>query len=962
MVPGNHEVDRTKVNEPLEFGLTHMFETEDGFNKFYNAEKLKPDSSSIPNDKLGHYFEFIRSRPFGVPIVSNFFYSVHSLALDNLRVGVVCLNSSWMSSHLGNGDEGRLIIGSDVLLEAIEHLEGVDLKFVLAHHPFEMLKDWDSKSLQRAMAQCVDVFCNGHIHDSDFSYTGHMLGSFHVSTSASLYSGRIRNGYSLLNIDLYERSLNVYLRKWYNERRQFDQETEKCKDGVVSYVQFKCGNDERNELIEIGHLRSEIETEADESKFLVPIELQRSIKLGDIFVEPILSLVPSQAARKRDPSQSWGMEDLLLSKQNLLISGRKEFGKSTLLNRLTKLIVDDDSRFGKYIPIKIKYSKLPKNNSNGIVKIVRQSINGVCSVERIEHYLSSGRFIFLIDDWGEASDDPAEKRKQTFFEFFKAYPDCRYVLTANEKLNLDFREERLALVEMFNVKPLYLSPFNSGKLRELLQKWGGFGSNVELEPILQQIVYYFRRLRMPVTPMAATLFIGILFREGQKKNIRNEAYLIENYLESILEKLDNSERKSDLDFKDKEAFLAHVAIEMCRRDQFEWSPLEFENLKVNYYDKLGEKLPSNQFFEDFFVKGILVEKKDGISFKFKFWFSFFLAKQMQKDAQVKSEILESPGYLRYSVALSYKAGLDRNDLELMQEVDRRTQEAFADLVDRYNSKVFGPEEFNQQLIEFTQEIETEIKEKNVTEDKDVVRDEKYLSYDQEDDPEDEESVIEIDLLTLISDIIRNTTEIELSHKKIYIKNVVRNYCSIMWGTLESVRDLIDQLNLSDVSVLVSHNSTKIAGVERTVEMAKELVLQVVPISIILYMIDHLSSAKLERAVAEVMADETDYVRKLFLALLLMNMNREKALKEVKILVEKSSIFAVHYIVYRFLQAYCYEHKGSEESLNQIIKIMEGIRSKYASKSQNDGIPIRNTFATDFKKDILVRQKSLEERT
>ena len=145
-------------------------------------------------------------------------------------------------------------------------------------------------------------------------------------------------------------------------------------------------------------------------------------------------------------------------------------------------------------------------------------------------------------------------------------------------------------------------------------------------------------------------------------------------------------------------------------------------------------------------------------------------------------------------------------------------------------------------------------------------------------------------------------------------------------------------------------------------MAKDLVLQVVPISIILYMIDHLSSAKLERAVAEVMADETDYVRKLFLALLLMNMKREKALKEVKILVEKSSIFAVHYIVYRFLQAYCYEHKVSEESLNQIIKIMEGIRSKYASKSQNDGIPIRNTFATDFKKDILVRQKSLEERT
>ncbi len=46
---------------------------------------------------------------------------------------------------------------------------------------------------------------------------------------------------------------------------------------------------------------------------------------------------------------------------------------------------------------------------------------------------------------------------------------------------------------------------------------------------------------------------------------------------------------------------------------------------------------------------------------------------MQKDPIKKQEVLDSPKYLKYSSALAYKSGLDRNDGELLSEIDKRAQ-------------------------------------------------------------------------------------------------------------------------------------------------------------------------------------------------------------------------------------------------------------------------------------------------
>jgi type I restriction-modification system DNA methylase subunit len=124
----------------------------------------------------------------------------------------------------------------------------------------------------------------------------------------------------------------------------------------------------------------------------------------------------------------------------------------------------------------------------------------------------------------------------------------------------------LTLASDFKAKIGYIGSLNTARIRQLLVKWKA-KQEFDVDGMLNQILYYFQHCQIPVTPLAVILFLGVLFREKKNRNIRNEAVLIENYLETILEKLSPSRRDSESDFRDKEDFLAAVAWEMTKHSK-----------------------------------------------------------------------------------------------------------------------------------------------------------------------------------------------------------------------------------------------------------------------------------------------------------------------------------------------------------------------------------------------------------
>lgn len=948
IVPGNHEVDRTKLKELLEAGLTDKLTDRNSLHKFYNYPD--PDEKKMLEMKLSAYGEF-KANFKNKPIETNYYYDVFKTTISNINFGIVCLNSAWRCLN-DDKDEGRLIIGAEILEKAASVIKDCDIKIAISHHSFDMLTRWDKEDVQSAMVRYIDLFFVGHIHKSDFEHMQRLMGRVYVSTCAPLFSDKFPSGYSLLSLDLENKRLLAYLRRWYpGGRNEFAEETEKCDKGLKIIDDFTCRNEMRNDLLEIFKIRHKLVQQNECSLIIIPLDTLKDIGIYDVFVQPIITDT-SNFVNKTN-KQAFDLNDLLAGIDNLIFFGGKESGKTFLLNYIKDEIFRN-SKFEDIIPVYIEFSKLPKNNVTSIIKDnIVPFLEGNCEKDKIKKYLDLGKIVIIIDDYNDLNDDDREKRVEVLYEFSKIYPKCRYIFSMNENLSQTFREESLRLNELFKAKNYYISPFNTSKIRELISKWRQYSPKIDVDKMVEQIVYCFRQFQIPVTPMAVTLFIGVLFRGGGKKNIKNEAYLIENYLQTILEKIYIKE-DSEFDFQEKESFLAHIAYRMVEKNKFDWEKNEFEKEKIDYFDFLDQDVPSPNVFKELFDKGILQENNQKIYFNCKAWFNFFLAKKMQKEKAKMYEILNRPDYLRYETAIGYKAGLDRNDSELLKEIDLRTSQALKRIMKKNMGREFDTKPAELILLDFSDEIAKEIKEKNTDLEKDKIKDKELLYKESE---ELDELLI---LVTLDSDIVRNTTEIGKLIKQKYLKNSMDYYIYLMWYTLEEVKTFIKKVDMDGLKQILFRDDEdkkkdkKIdVQIRKSIERMKSLVLNIVPASVILYMADHLANNKLDKATVSIIKVEKVILNKLFYSLLLVKLNFNKSLRYIEELIMSSKSYTIDFIILVYLRFYCYENKLSEEMLNDVLELMHKIIKKYKANKHEQLPPfLKDAFISDMRHEII----------
>lgn len=960
IVPGNHEIDRTKTVEVFEKGVDNKLNSSEELMDYVNLLLNKqPEDIKLLKRKMQPYFNFNKKLHKKLsPLKSTFFYEVFKIEKRTTNIGIICLNSAWRSSQCGS-DDGRLLIPDDELIDAINSIKDCDLKFALSHHPFEMLTKWNHKSIKYIMAKDIDIFFNGHMHNSDFTFIRQFLVNLYISTCSSLHCGRLKNGYSLLNLNCVKKKMVVYLRKWYENRKEFDQETEQCENGTVTCDNFKATNNNFNKIIDIISIKNKHSARSSLTALIKPFDVNTDITLSEVFVEPILS-DRSSFDKDVEMANYFPLSKIIDDNKNILFISKKEYGKTTLLKHIKNTILNDEENFADKLPVYIEFSKLPKNNYKSITKVIQESLSNDLTKEEIKSYLNDGVFVFIIDDYDDFNDDFREKRKQTLFDLNRAYNKCRYFITINENVTQSIKKESLPILKTIKAESYYLCSFKTASIRKLLEKWAKI-NHFDVDAMLKQIIFYFKQLQIPVTPLAVTLFIGVLSKDKSKKNIKNEAYLIENYLESMLEKLKPTDSKSELDFHEKLSFLSHFALRMQQNDNYEINRNEFERIKIDYYDYFDEELPNQKVFDDFLKKGILKEENRKVSFNFKFLFNFFLAKAMQKNRSVLDTILDDPKYLKFSTAFAYKAGLDRNDKKLLETIDGRVQIKMKEFFNKHDTKKLDNLEIQSGLIEYDEDIENEIIEKNKPEIKDKLQDEQYLSYDENDqDIKDKDFDDIIELVTLNSDIIRNTREIDTNSKKKFIKNNVKSYKGLMWQTIESFKEFIRDINKDELNELIMSNlkdEEAEIDVDQVIHRVKEIVFQIIPISIIRYMSDHLGNPKFKRTIVSIIKTEKELSLRLYLSLLLLKVDLKAACVELSDIINNSKSYIFDQIVFLYIYVYCHSSNLKEEEINEVIAILRAIRSKYPKNVKKIPVYVRDTFESDIKKSLL--KKDLE---
>lgn len=666
VVPGNHEVKRDTISPIVETGLEATLKTTESIDAFMN----NIDPAAIQRIE---YFDKDFSTLFGgIPKSSTPLMRTYLTPIDRLTIGITCVNSAWRSTGIGSAERGKMIVGSKQIIDGADTIESADLRICLMHHPIDWLNEADKISVERCINR-YDIVLNGHIHESYVqqytSFNGHTLfntcGKFDDSND-------IFNGYSLLSINPYNKNCRVFLRHYIGYPRNcYDKAIELAENGLF---QVDLGNKDDNLALayNITHSIKRSFVEYANSYFVSNVVSGKTEKgFEELFIRPEFSRHSEYEKEtlfedeSNAQNQRITLDYICQTKNNILLLGKKEIGKTTVLHYLVKCIINNFNVL-KSLPVIIDVRQIDYTGKEPILRATNRYVNRYCaeddsfSVSEIERLIANGLCTFCFDNFEDANSSQLDKINA----FIKRYPLNKYVFSEREFVSA--RSLRaIKNTPSCDYEEIHICSLTRGQIRAVATREASTGENSSL---VDKIMICFKKTSLPKTPFALSLILSLC--DSTDFSAINEAVVMEQFMEAVLEKTDPSEAYSTtFDFRTKEDFLTYLAAYMNEKKQFYLSKEEFEVVLKEYHSNVGFSISDTKFDSLFFEKGVLVRIEGDITFRYNCMIEYYLAKKADQSPDFLSNILSGNNYLNYANELMYYTGLHRRDLTVAEAIE-----------------------------------------------------------------------------------------------------------------------------------------------------------------------------------------------------------------------------------------------------------------------------------------------------
>jgi predicted MPP superfamily phosphohydrolase len=663
-VPGNHDVNRNKVDQIIENGTLSSVSTIDNINDFITNNR----ENSKYLDRLEDYKlfekEFYQDSQLKKQL-SNF----DSCFITSSNIGIACLNSSWRSSK--ENEEGRLIVGEKQIELAKVFLKNTDVKIAVMHHPFEDLLKEDKDKVKSILFKHFDILLIGHKHQLDIEYTKNFHGTLLKCQSnasvADFSDDQYTNGYSIINFNKGGETKICY-RKYLSSHEKFVANTDIGSDSDDGCMTIPYPNDNQiaktrivdKALYTLENVRFD---NVNEHLFTYGLDTNVPCKINELFVEPVLSNIPETHSNPDDIIY-YHLSDFIRNSDNFLIYGLKESGKTTLLNKLMVEFTRLYQYNGDYIPVYFEFSEL---GNKRISQVIRDFLS--ISSEECRNLLSQNRIVLLVDD---ITFDDKEKLNK-IIEFVQESPNNRIIAAKEQILENTLPTDFWDYNDTFNFNVVYIQNFKAKQIKRLIKKWFPNQSD-NYKKRINSIIKNFEALSLPRTPLAVTLFLWII--DKQEKTPINNSLLVQQVVENLLEKTHfENVYQNKFNFQNKIRLLAFIAKKMEDMGDEEFSyRMKYSDLLdyIEEYLKGKITLSPKIVVGDFVKRGVLTfNQEDFVKFKFDFLYRYFLSLYINIDDNFKVKLFNSKECLNYFDEIVYYSGLHTDDrflLDLSQEV------------------------------------------------------------------------------------------------------------------------------------------------------------------------------------------------------------------------------------------------------------------------------------------------------
>lgn len=667
VVAGNHEVKRSSIVPYIENGLCSTLVSEAAIEDFLHSI----DDESI---KRISYFDTDFAELFGnTPVWTHPLGRAYMIDTGSLKVGISCLNSAWRSTGVGETEKRKMVLGRKLIIDSYESIKEADIKICIAHHPFDWLIDEDKTAVEKCISQ-YDIVLSGHIHESDAKILTSFNGQTLFNTCGKFdNSSDIYNGYSILGINPYNKDCDVILRQYFDfPRGCFDKALPVAEEGIFSASLGKK-DDTLALAYNVVHSIEDKFLEYANSYFVSNVAAGKVMKSFDeSFIIPEFKKYSEyeketkQDHESSDDEEIITLEDICRGKQNLLLLGKKESGKTTVLHYITKY---DLANFNSLmtVPVIVNTLHVDYAGKNVITRAIHKYINQYCdesssfSVADIEKLLKAGLCTIMFDDFEMAENREVKKIN----EFIDAYPNNRFIFSEKENITSKYFHT-VEVIPACEYETARIASLTKGQIRAIATR--SFSSE-DSSALVDKIMLCFKKTTLPKTPFVLSLILSIC--DTADFAPINEAVIMEQFIEHLLEKASPTEAYSTTyDFHIKEDFLINLAAYMDKNNKFFLYTNEFEDFLNAYHADKGFPLKETNFDSLFFNKGVLIRTDLIVAFRYNCMVEYYLAKKAMQSPEFLDHILDKRTYLNYPNELLYYTGLNRKDVRVVEVLQK----------------------------------------------------------------------------------------------------------------------------------------------------------------------------------------------------------------------------------------------------------------------------------------------------
>lgn len=697
IVPGNHDVYREKIDPITEQGLKSNLKTHKNVNDFLINNRENNRHLDRLTDYKNWEKEFYASYPNST---YSLFENTFILKVGILNVGITCLNSAWLCK--GENDKENLIIGRNQVENSLDKIKNCEVKLALSHHPLEFIAEFDREPVKIILYKNYDILFTGHVHELASSYTQDLYGNIFISIANSTIGDhpterKFVNGYTILELTPNEK-IKTHYRKYIENHKCFVANTDIGNDSGTK--EWQILKDEKLTKFEtvaniVDGIANRHCDKLNDDLIMSTNSTNAPCSIDSLFVEPTILNCP-QHSFKEEETISYNIDKILSRKENFLIYGLKESGKTILLDKIFLEAIRKFNQLNK-IPIYLKYNDF---KGKDIERVIKEYLGQPTKL--VPELLTENNIIIFIDDI--AFSEKYLGQISELKELITKYPRIQIIATADQATENAIPTDYLEHNDVLNFEIGFIQNLNSHEIKELIGKWF-VGKEIDLRENMEKLLKSFVDFGLPKTPLSVTMFLWIF--EKQEKKPLNNSVLVEMFIENLLEKTNLENIYSEtFDFKNKQRLLSFISKYM--RDNGN----EDHNYAVNYVkllDFVSDYLKTRfhgkpqKVLDDLIKRGILCFEDDNlVGFKSAFFFHYFLALHFDYDPEFKKFVLTDDNYLYHLEEIVYYSGLKRDDVEILNFTQTKLHEAFGE----FNKDISANHEKLDAVLEKKQKAET----------------------------------------------------------------------------------------------------------------------------------------------------------------------------------------------------------------------------------------------------------------